>query len=119
MARKRPRPARRGINRFKDAIRAKTPRKVGRSLYCIIADVNRTTRGWFEYFGHASYTTVFRELEGWIRLCLLRRKPICRRFDGFHNSIMLATVQCGVCASEGQLPVKCGNWPVREIRYPT
>lgn len=73
------------IKRFKDAIRGKTPRKAGSSLDRIIADVNRTTRGWFEYFRHASYTTVFRDLDGWIRRrlrCLLLRRQKRRRFSG-------------------------------------
>ncbi|UCC32788.1 MAG: hypothetical protein JSU86_08710, partial [Phycisphaerales bacterium] len=29
----------------------------GQSLGFIIANVNRTTQGWFEYFKHTSYTT--------------------------------------------------------------
>ncbi len=64
---------------IKDAIRAKTPRKHGYSLKVIIASVNRTTRGWFEYFKHTSYTTVFRSLDGltrrrWRRILLKRHR---------------------------------------------
>jgi len=38
---------------LKDKIRQQAPSKSGRSLECTIADVNRTLRGWFEYFQHS------------------------------------------------------------------
>jgi RNA-directed DNA polymerase len=59
-------PRKKSLAKFKDAIRAKTRRNSGRSLTTIITDVNRTTRGWFEYFRHSYYTT-FAGLDGWIR----------------------------------------------------
>jgi RNA-directed DNA polymerase len=64
------------LAKFKDAIRAKTKRTSGDSLSFIVADVNRTLRGWFAYFQH-SHRTVFRELDGWTRMrlrSLLRRR---------------------------------------------
>ncbi|MCK4413797.1 MAG: hypothetical protein KAY32_09650 [Candidatus Eisenbacteria sp.] len=64
------------MERFKDAIRHKTPRQHGQSLGVIIANVNRTTPGWFEYFKHTSYTTVFRGLDGWLRR---RRRILLKR----------------------------------------
>jgi RNA-directed DNA polymerase len=39
--------------KFRDTIRAKTKRTSGHSMTQIIADVNRTLRGWFEYFKHS------------------------------------------------------------------
>jgi len=54
------------LDRFKDTIRAKTGRTRGDSLACIVADLNRTLRGWFEYFKHAQPST-FRALDGFIR----------------------------------------------------
>ena len=65
-------PRDKSLEKLKDAIRAKTPRKHGRSLKVIIASVNRTTYGWFEYFKHTSYTTTFRELDGMLRRRLRR-----------------------------------------------
>jgi RNA-directed DNA polymerase len=62
-------PRRKSLAKFKDAIRAKTRRTAGHSLTMIIADVNRTLRGWFEYFKH-SHPTTFRDLDGWIRMRL-------------------------------------------------
>jgi RNA-directed DNA polymerase len=52
-------------------VRAKTKRKDGRKLPALIADLNRTLRGWFGYFKH-SYRTVFPSLDGWIRRRLRR-----------------------------------------------
>ncbi len=65
-------PRDKSLMKLKDAIRSKTPRKHGHSLSVIIASVNRTTWGWFEYFKHTSYTSVFRSLDGLIRRRLRR-----------------------------------------------
>jgi RNA-directed DNA polymerase len=55
--------------RLKDAVRAKTRRTRGQSLRVIVADVNRTTRGWFNYFKHCRPTR-FSRLDAWIRMRL-------------------------------------------------
>src|SRR5215475_5053582 len=52
--------------KLRDTIRAKTKRTSGHSMTQIIADVNRTLRGWFEYFKH-SYRTTFRMEDGFVR----------------------------------------------------
>jgi RNA-directed DNA polymerase len=54
------------LKRIKDGIRAKTRRTSGRSLACIIADLNPMLRGWFGYFKHADPRT-FRTLDAMIR----------------------------------------------------
>jgi RNA-directed DNA polymerase len=61
---RRPRP--RSLQKLKDTVRTTTNRTSGRSLPMIIADLNRTLRGWFEYFKHSQRTT-FPPLDGWIR----------------------------------------------------
>jgi RNA-directed DNA polymerase len=43
-------PRAKSLAKLKDAIRSKTRRTNGCSLGVIITDVNRTLRGWFEYF---------------------------------------------------------------------
>jgi RNA-directed DNA polymerase len=59
-------PRKKSLKKFKDTIRKKTRRSNGRSLTAIIEDVNKTTKGWFEYFKHSHWTT-FTLLDGWIR----------------------------------------------------
>lgn len=59
-------PRNRSLAKFKDAIRGKTKRANGKSLQAIIANVNRTLRGWFAYFKH-SWRTTFSDLDGWVR----------------------------------------------------
>jgi RNA-directed DNA polymerase len=54
------------LTRLKDKIREKTKRTRGDSLACIIADLNRTLRGWFGYFKHAHPRT-FTVLDKFIR----------------------------------------------------
>lgn len=69
-------PRAKSLRKFKDTIRAKTKRNNGHSLSIVIADVNRTLRGWFEYFKH-SCRYLFPELDGWVRMrlrSLLRRR---------------------------------------------
>jgi RNA-directed DNA polymerase len=75
-------PRDKSLDKFKDAIRAKTPRKHGQSLRFIIASVNQTTRGWFAYFQHTSYPTVFRTLDGMIRRRL--RRLLLKRHGKHH-----------------------------------
>jgi RNA-directed DNA polymerase len=82
-------PRDKSLMRIKDAIRFKTPRKHGRSLRVIIASINRTTRGWFEYFKHTSYPTVFRDLDGLVRR-RLRRILLKRHRKHDHNGRGLA-----------------------------
>jgi RNA-directed DNA polymerase len=71
-------PRQKSLRKFKDTIRAKTKRKNGHSLQAIINDVNRTSRGWFEYFKHSHWTT-FAPLDGWIRM---RLRSILRKRNG-------------------------------------
>lgn len=71
-------PRKKSLNKFKDTIRSKTKRNNGHGLQAIIIDVNRTSRGWFEYFKHSHWTT-FSPLDGWIRM---RLRSILRRRSG-------------------------------------
>jgi len=62
-------PRQKSLRKFKDAIRAKTRRTSGHSLRVIITNVNRSLRGWFEYFKH-SHRNTFRPLDAWVRMRL-------------------------------------------------
>ena len=71
--------------KLKAAIRAKTRRTNGDSLSQIIADVNRTLRGWYEYFKHSPRSHL-RPLDSWLRQrlrsILRRRAHRCGRARG-------------------------------------
>lgn len=60
------RPRDKSLQKLKETIRRKVPRKSGESLRCVIADVNRTLRGWFAYFQH-SHRRTFERLDRFIR----------------------------------------------------
>jgi len=71
-------PRKKSLAKFREVIRGKTKRANGRSLSAIIADVNRTLVGWFEYFKH-SHRTVFTNLDGWVRM---RLRSVLRKRSG-------------------------------------
>jgi RNA-directed DNA polymerase len=62
-------PCRRSSGKFKEAIRAKTPRKHGSSLETIITNVNETLRGWYGYFKH-SVKNSLEQQDKWVRMRL-------------------------------------------------
>jgi RNA-directed DNA polymerase len=76
-------PRKKSLQKYKDTIRAKTKRTNGYSLQTIIENVNRTSRGWFEYFKH-SHRTTFSPLDKWLRMRLrsILRKRAKRRGRG-------------------------------------
>ena len=59
-------PRAKSLAKFKDTVWAKTKRTTGRGLAMVIADLNPTLRGWFEYYKHSRKRT-FGTLDGWIR----------------------------------------------------
>ena len=59
-------PRKKSQKKIRDTIRTKTKRTSGHSMAQIIADVNRTLRGWFEYFKHSCRST-FRREDGFVR----------------------------------------------------
>lgn len=59
-------PRKKSLKKLKERVREKTPRLDGRSLKHIIADVNRTLRGWYGYFQH-SKSNVFATVDGYVR----------------------------------------------------
>lgn len=63
------------MKKLRDKIRAKTRRSRGDSISFIITDINRTLKGWFEYFKHACKST-FRDVDGFVRR---RLRSILRR----------------------------------------
>jgi RNA-directed DNA polymerase len=74
-------PRHKSLVKLRDTLRSKTRRTDGRSLRFILADVNRTLRGWFGYFKHSLKTT-FVTVDGWLRM---RLRSILRRRAGRHG----------------------------------
>jgi RNA-directed DNA polymerase len=72
-------PRQKALQKLRDAIRNKTPRTSGRSLPCVIADVNAILRGWFAYFKHSTYRNVYYDQDRWVRS---RLRGILRRRSG-------------------------------------
>jgi len=63
-------PRKKSLDKLKDTIRAKTPRRSsGQSLKATIKSLNRTLIGWFAYYKHSPRTRLS-ELDKWIRMRL-------------------------------------------------
>ena len=71
-------PRAKSLGKFKDTIRGKTRRTHGQGLSVTITEVNRTMRGWFEYFQH-SRRFIFEVLDSWVRM---RLRSILRYREG-------------------------------------
>jgi RNA-directed DNA polymerase len=71
-------PRQKSMDRIKEKIRLKTRRTQGKSMGEVIADINPTLRGWFEYFKHSKWYS-FATLDGWIRM---RLRSILRKNEG-------------------------------------
>jgi RNA-directed DNA polymerase len=75
-------PRKKSVQKLKDALRNKTRRTSGDSLAFIIADLNRTLRGWFAYFQHSTRRSLYKDLDGWLRM---RLRSLLRRRRGGHG----------------------------------
>jgi RNA-directed DNA polymerase len=111
-------PCKKSMDKLKDTIRRKTKRTSGQSIAYIIDNLNRSLRGWFEYFRH-SQKSVFQKTDGWIRMRLrsiLRkrhgRKGRGRGFDhlrwpnAYFGNLGLFTL---TTAHESARQSRCGN----------
>jgi RNA-directed DNA polymerase len=54
------------LRKLRESIKPRTRRANGRSMEAIVADLNRTLHGWFEYFKHAE-AGVLGQVDGWVR----------------------------------------------------
>ena len=71
-------PREKSLKKFKETIRIKTRRNNGWPIEAIIENVNRTLRGWYEYFKHCK-RWIFERLDTWIRK---RLRSIMRGYIG-------------------------------------
>ena len=97
-------PREKSRKKFRDTIRAKTRRTNGHSLKVVIEDLNRTLKGWFEYFKHSG-KTVFPDEDRWIRG---RLRSLLRKRSGGKGRGVATTIIIGPIAS---LPsTGCSLW---------
>jgi RNA-directed DNA polymerase len=68
-------PRKKSLKKLRERVREKTSRLDGRSLEKIVADVNRSLRGWYGYFQHSKAKT-FGPVDGFVRRRL--RRPLRR-----------------------------------------
>ena len=59
-------PRRKSLDKLREAIRQKTRKRDPRPLAQVVADVNRTLKGWFGYFQH-SVRNIFQTEDKWVR----------------------------------------------------
>jgi RNA-directed DNA polymerase len=59
-------PRQKSLDKFREAIRQKTRKLDPRPLPQVVAEVNRTLRGWFGYFRH-SVANIFETQDRWVR----------------------------------------------------
>jgi RNA-directed DNA polymerase len=72
-------PRKKSLDKFKDALRAKTHRTRGESLEkTIIPSLNNHLRGWFAYFRHCHWN-VYTDIDGWLRG---RLRSLLRKREG-------------------------------------
>jgi hypothetical protein len=102
---------------IKDKIRAKTRRTRGDSIENIIADLNPTIKGWFEYFKHSHYYT-FSSLDGFIRR---RLRAILRKQRWRVNPDEETTNWRAVCGRTACTVRRAGrmHYPSRPLSSPT
>jgi len=59
-------PTQKSIDRFKDAIRRKTRRRIPLKTPELIRELNPVIRGWGEYYKRAHVRKLFHQLDGWV-----------------------------------------------------
>lgn len=74
-------PRNKSMKKLKESLRQKTKRTSGESMKCIIDDLNRSLKGWFEYFRHSNRKS-FQMTDKWIRM---RLRSIHRKRQGRHG----------------------------------
>jgi group II intron reverse transcriptase/maturase len=96
----RPRP--RSLTRFKDEVRRRTRRLAPVPLHEMIKDLNPVIRGWGNYYKVGDVTSLFGDLDKWIRM-RLRSKVIRRHATTLSNSKMphKVLVKMGLVSLDG------------------
>jgi RNA-directed DNA polymerase len=66
------------LRKLRESIKPRTRRNSGRSMEAIVADINRTLKGWFGYFKHV-HPSELGEIDQWLRM---RLRSILRKRRG-------------------------------------
>ncbi len=66
------------LRKLRETIKPKTRRNNGKSMEAIVADINRTLKGWFAYFKHV-HPSELGEIDQWLRM---RLRSILRKRRG-------------------------------------
>ena len=66
------------LRKLRESIKPRTRRNSGRSMEAIVADINRTLKGWFAYFKHI-HPSELEEIDQWVRA---RLRSILRKRRG-------------------------------------
>jgi hypothetical protein len=66
------------LRKLRETIKPKTRRNNGKSMEAIVADLNRTLKGWFGYFKHV-HPSELGEIDQWLRM---RLRSILRKRRG-------------------------------------
>jgi len=69
-------PRQSSVLKLREAVRKKTPRNSGHSMADVVDSLNKTLRGWFEYFKHSS-AAALDDIDGFVRRRL--RAILCKR----------------------------------------
>jgi RNA-directed DNA polymerase len=62
------------LRKLRETIKPKTRRNNGKSMDAIVADLNRTLKGWYSYFKHV-HPSELSEIDQWLRTRLRSRVP--------------------------------------------
>ncbi len=98
--------AKRSIERVRNKVRELTQRNRGRSLELVITELNKTLRGWINYFRLTQWPSELRALDSWIR-----RKLRCYRLKQRKKSWPIAKflIELGVPARSAWSLAKSGK----------
>jgi len=66
------------LRKLRESIKPRTRRNNGKSMEAIVADINRTLKGWFAYFKHV-HPSELDEIDQWLRM---RLRSILRKRRG-------------------------------------
>ena len=75
-------PRKKSLQKLTETIRQKTKRTNGTTMSSVVTNLNRTLRGWFNYFQDSRYRTTFTVLDSGIRM---RLRSILRRRYGLRG----------------------------------